>query len=308
MPTLAACGRDVMVRPPSPDFPLTSFAFKLCADDFGLTLGVSAGILEAMGRGRVSATSAMTNMPDWPRAAQDFTGSGVAGELGLHFNLTQGRPLTPMPSFAPKGEFPSLNAVMIGAILGRLPEQEIRAELRAQLDAFEQAAGLAPDFIDGHQHVHGFPGVCDWLADELAARPLPPRFWVRDSSDLMRRILARRVEWTKAVIVARITAGLRRAARLAGLPLNEGFAGFSAFSQKRDYATDFASFLAAPGQRHLVMCHPGHADEALRKMESWSACRANELAFLLSDRFPAVLAQAGARLETADPRQTQPRG
>ncbi|MGA8169409.1 MAG: ChbG/HpnK family deacetylase, partial [Methylocystis sp.] len=38
----------------------------LCADDYALSYGVSAGILEALRAGRLSAVSALTNGPRWP--------------------------------------------------------------------------------------------------------------------------------------------------------------------------------------------------------------------------------------------------
>jgi predicted glycoside hydrolase/deacetylase ChbG (UPF0249 family) len=38
----------------------------ICADDYGLSYGVSAGIIEALEAGRLSAVSALVNGPRWP--------------------------------------------------------------------------------------------------------------------------------------------------------------------------------------------------------------------------------------------------
>ena len=64
-----------------------------------------------------------------------------------------------MSRFAPTGELPAFGRVLRGALSGRLPLAEIADEFRRQIDAFAAAMGREPDFLDGHQHVHAFPGV-----------------------------------------------------------------------------------------------------------------------------------------------------
>jgi predicted glycoside hydrolase/deacetylase ChbG (UPF0249 family) len=187
--------------------------------------------------------------------------------------------------------------------LRRLPEAEIRAEIRAQLDAVADVAGFPPDFVDGHQHVHGLPGIRDWLLEELKSRKLRRDFWIRDSADHVSRILARRLEARKALIVAGLTNGLAKAAQRSGFAANAGFAGFSAFDATRDYAADFATYLKAPGENHLVMCHPGYPDEELRAVEPVVESREVELRFFLSDAFSQVLTAAGAKLADTPPRR-----
>ena len=77
----------------------------LCADDFGLTDGVSRGILELAEAGRISATGAMTNMPGWRRSAQALKPLVGRIGIGLHLNLTVGAPIGPMPVLARGGTF-----------------------------------------------------------------------------------------------------------------------------------------------------------------------------------------------------------
>jgi predicted glycoside hydrolase/deacetylase ChbG (UPF0249 family) len=275
---------------------VTPFAFMLCADDYALSPGVSSGILEAIAAGRLNATSVMTNRPSWPRAAADLRPYSPAVAVGLHFTLTLGAPLGPMPVLAPDGRLPPLGAIVRGAVLGRLPLPEIRAELARQLDAFEDAFGRAPDYVDGHQHVHALPGVRGVLLDELSARGLAGKTWLRDSADRARRIVARRSEIAKAVLVALLGAGFATAARERGFSLNEGFAGFSAFAHGADQQAAFSRYLAAPGARHLVMCHPGRVDAELALLDPVTRARENELDFLLSPAFERVVSAAGARL------------
>ena len=288
---------------------LASFSFKLCADDFALSPSVSDGILEAISAGRLTSTCAMTNQPDWPRAASRLTLYRTLAEFGVHFNLTLGKPITSMPVLAPDDTFPTLGKIILMSLTGRLPEAEIRNEINAQIDAFEDATGVAPDFLDGHQHVHGLPGVRGWLLDELTRRRANHSgFWLRDSSDRFGRIRARKFEARKALIVAGLTRGFGVDARRRGFAVNDGFAGFSPFDASRDFAADFASYLVAPGPQHLVMCHPGHCDEMLRKYENVVESREKELDFLLSDRFSACLQQAGAQLTRPPARVIQALG
>ena len=270
--------------------------FMLCADDYALSPGVSRGILEALAAGRLTATCAMTNRPSWPAAARDLAAFADRADLGLHLNLTAGGPLGDMPAFAPDGYFPKLTSVVVAALLGRLPEAEIRAEIDRQIDAFEQAMGRPPDFVDGHQHVQILPGVRGWLIEALTKRGLAGRVWLRDSSDGVGAILARRVEATKALQVAALASGFARAAHAAGFDTNVGFAGFSSFDPSRSFRRDFARFLVAPGARPLIMCHPGHADSELAAVDEVLESRELELAYLLSPEFMADFAARGAAL------------
>jgi predicted glycoside hydrolase/deacetylase ChbG (UPF0249 family) len=275
---------------------MSSTAFALCADDFALSPAVSRGILEALAAGRLTATSAMTTQKSWPEAAKAFRDLAPHADLGLHFNLTLGRPLGEMPRFAPGGAFPSMNAIAPAAWRRALPRAEIRDELRRQLDAFEAAYGAPPDFVDGHQHVHVLPGIAEDLLAEFSARGLAGKIWMRDSADRPGRIVARGRHWGKALTVAGLARGFRAKARAAGFALNDGFSGFSDFDPPADYGEDFATFLRAPGARPLIMCHPGHVDDELARLDPVTDSRETELAFLLSDRFTQTLGAAGARL------------
>jgi len=279
----------------SPGCPMT-FAFALCADDFALSPAVTAGILEALQAGRLTATCAMTTQPHWAEAAQKFRDFSPDADLGLHFNLTLAGPLGKMPRFAASGAFPAMNAIVPAAWRGALPLDEIRDEIRRQLDAFEQAHGSAPDFVDGHQHVQVLPGVAETLLAELSARGLAGKCWLRDSADRPKRIFSRGKHWGKALTVAGLARGFRKKARAAGFALNDGFAGFSDFNASGDYGADFASYLLAPGAKHLVMCHPGHVDAELARLDPVTDSRESELAFLLSPRFSEVTSGAGAKL------------
>jgi chitin disaccharide deacetylase len=262
----------------------------LCADDFGLTEGVSRGILELARQGRISATSAMTNCEPWPDLAPALAALGDRIGVGLHLNLTTGAPLGSMPVLAPAGRLPPLTQLLRGAVLGRIPQGEVRAEIERQLDAFERCFGVAPAFVDGHQHTHVLPVVRRALLSALAERRLAGRLWLRDPSDAPGSILRRGLSWRKALIVRALAAGFRRDARAAGFATNEGFAGFSPLDGTPP-ALVFRSAFRALGPRPVVMCHPGYADEALRVLDPAVESRPAEMAYLVSADFAALLAE-----------------
>ncbi|MDB5532777.1 MAG: hypothetical protein JWO28_1092 [Hyphomicrobiales bacterium] len=274
---------------------LAALEFILCADDYGLSPAVSRGILEALAAGRLSATGAMTNRPDWPRAARELTAFAGKNWLGVHLNLTLGAPLSAMPGFAPDGALPAIGRIA-RARPADLPGSEIAGEIACQLDAFSQAMGRAPDFVDGHQHVQALAAVRPHLFEQLSRLNLPASFWLRDSSDTLPRILRRRIQILKAGTVAWLGRGFAAEARTRGFAVNDGFAGFSGFDAQADYGGAFDRYLVAPGCRHLIMCHPGHVDAELKAVDPVLESREQELAFFLSDRFKSLLSQRNAAL------------
>ncbi|MGA8171216.1 MAG: ChbG/HpnK family deacetylase, partial [Methylocystis sp.] len=240
--------------------------------------------------------SALTNGPRWPALGRDLARGGFDADIGLHFNLTLGAPLADMPKFARKGVFPPVSEVIRLAMRGKLPMDEIRAEIDRQLDRFEAVMLRPPDFVDGHQHVQALPGIRGVLLDALKQRRLQGKCWLRDSGDGPHRILLRGAQTRKALIVRGLASGFHRAARRAGFVVNDGFAGFSDFNPGHDYAKQFETYLRARGSRHLIMCHPGHVDEDLRAQDPVTVTREQELAFLLSPRFTEMLEQRGVKL------------
>lgn len=271
-------------------------SIALCADDYGLSYGVSVGILKALSAGRLTATSAMVTGPRWPAMGRELARSDADADLGLHLNLTLGHPLGRMASFAPKGDFPAVGVVIRRSVLGQLPEDDIRAEIDRQLDRFEAVMGRPPDHVDGHQHVHMLKGVREPLLAALIARGLAGRVWLRNAGDAPHRITLRRAQTRKALTVRALGIGFSRMAKAQDFRLNDGFAGFSSFRPDRDYARAFESYLRAPGRRHLVMCHPGYVDEDLKAQDPVTTTREQELAFLLSPRLPEMLERRHMRL------------
>lgn len=234
----------------------------------------------------------MTNRPHWPEAARLFQPFADRCQLGLHLNLTCGAPLTLMPGLAPEGKLPEARRLMM--FQGKA---EIQAEIMAQLDAFIQHYGRTPQFIDGHQHVHVLRNIRPALFAALEECGLKDKLWLRDPSDHMLRIVRRGFQIRKALIVSILAHGFGREARRQGYDTNDGFSGFSAFDGIY-YARDFATYLRAMGPKHLIMCHPGHVDDELRRMDRVVEPREKELAFLLGDGARHIVSLMGSHDDT----------
>lgn len=268
----------------------------LCADDFGLADGVSRGIVELAAMGRLSATGAMTNMPGWRRAAPDLRPLRARIGIGLHLNLTTGSPLGPMPILAPSGGFPPLRVLLPKALRRGLDGHEIAGEIGRQLDAFEEAHGEPPAFIDGHQHVHVLPVIRGALFRVLGERGYAGRVWLRDPSDRPAAILRRPVGRSKALVVGSLAWGFSGSAHRAGFQTNRGFSGFAPLDLSVPAARVFQEAFTTLGESPLVMCHPGHVDDELQGLDPAVESRPAELAYLKSDAFGDLLERRGIRL------------
>ena len=268
------------------------FSFCLCADDYAMTPGVSRGILEGLEAGALTATSVMTTGPTWSEAALALLPYVGRADLGLHLNLTSGTPLGPMPVFAPGGRLPTIGALLRMARTGALPLAEVADEFDRQMDRFAVVLGRPPDHVDGHQHVHVIGPLRPVLLAALDKRGWRP--WLRDCADRPTRVLLRGATFGKALGLNVIARRWRIQAEARGFTTNEGFAGYSNFATADDYGALFARYLKHPGARHLVMCHPGYVDDALRHLDPVVETRERELAFLTSENFRRALERASA--------------
>lgn len=262
----------------------------LCADDYAMTNGVSQAIIELAEAGRISAVSAFTNTSHWPSHATWLARARGKVSVGLHFNLTFGSPLAPMPSLVRDGTFPPLGSLVARALLRQLNESELADEFDRQRSAFEAEIGFPPDHVDGHQHVHALPvvrnAVLQVLQQRFARSALKPL--LRDPADSPFRITARGRHALKAATLGVLSAGFGGAARRLGFPCNEGFAGVTSF-EATEVEADFAAARLSPARRQMVMCHPGFLDPELTRMDAIAPRRVAEFKVLSAGGFEAPL-------------------
>lgn len=279
-------------------------AVTLCADDYGLAPGIGIAIRALIEQGRLQATGCMTGSPFWIAEAALLMPLEGRAEFGVHLTLTDHAPLGAMPGLAPDGKLPSIGPLVKRAVARRLDKAEIAAELERQVDAFEAAMGRAPDFLDGHHHIHQLPVIRDVVMDLWRRRLKAKGGWVRSCWENPLAIARRGIDPIRATIIALLGIGLRLKMRAEGVPHNASFRGVYDFSGKVAYSRLFEIFTAAPAPGTLVMCHPGQVDDALRACEWLTDQREVEWRFLASDACALSLADRGITLA---PRPLPPR-
>jgi hypothetical protein len=162
----------------------------------------------------------------------------------------------------------------------------LAAEIHAQFEAFTGAFGTPPDFVDGHQHVHLFPQVRHAVLEATGA--MAPQAWVRQCGSSLP--FARRISDPKGLLIDWLSREFRARAARHGIDTNPTFAGTYTYRLDADFSRIFPRFLEAMPQGGLIMCHPGHVDAELERLDPLTTLREQEYAYFCSDAFPAELA------------------
>ncbi len=142
------------------------------ADDFGLSRDNNAVIVRAFRHGLISSATLMANMPAFAEACALIQREGLHGRVGLHVNLSYGRPLSPALAAQPlfcnaDGEFaPRLprHRLWLSRALREAIDQELQAQWQRCLEH-----GVRPSHLDSHQHMHNIWPIGEQLA-RFAAR------------------------------------------------------------------------------------------------------------------------------------------
>jgi predicted glycoside hydrolase/deacetylase ChbG (UPF0249 family) len=265
----------------------TARRIVVCADDYGISPGVSAAIRELVSRGRLNATSAMVVAPSLTNAEATAMTSlkrdAPRLQIGLHFTLTA--PFRPLSEGFGSATFRPLPATLGSAVFSRLDRARVAAELRAQIDAFSALFGCLPDYVDGHQHVQIFPQIRDAALSVM--RETLPDAWMRQCGRVTP--LAARVRDRKGMLLDLMSAGFRKRAAAAGIAFNPAFAGSYDFGSDPNFTALFPAFLHSLPAGGVVMCHPGFVDDELKALDPLTNLREREYEFFASDAFPDIL-------------------
>ena len=271
----------------------------LTADDFGLHAGIDAAILELAESRRIQALGCMMGGQSWRSSAQRLRNhSSLEAEVGLHLDLTE-RPLERAPR--------PLGLLILDAYTHRLNRRSVRAEIRLQLNAFEATLGRAPDYVDGHQHVHQLPGVRSELLDELASRyPASAQPWLRSTvpgqgaaTDSPVALPAPPPLSTrlKAAFIAGLGGyALKREAHQQGWRMNAALTGVYGFdANAQAYRSLLASWLSHAADGSILMCHPSRSIEP---GDSIGHARLIEYQILAGSDIPSLISQFGLQAQT----------
>lgn len=240
------------------------------ADDFGMSEGVTAGIVEAMDRGIVTGASAMVCDRNH-RAIISRWASSVRGRIGIHLQLTDGTPLSRperVPSLVDEsGRFPRRRDQL------KAPHRdEILLEWRAQMQALRDL-GIEPNHLDTHHTVHQLPVVVEAYRALSEENHLP----VRGAS----------YEFNRQMRDRGIPCAHQYTCLWTGQPVKP-----EAFCRALRV---FALYTPDPGYVEIG-CHPAHVDDELARSSRYTTRREEELAVLCDPQLRRSIEELGYEL------------
>jgi len=265
----------------------------LCADDYALDEGVSAGILSLARQGRLSATSVMVLSPRWAQDAAPLREWRDQLDVGLHLDWTS-------PFAQAAGYGGSLPAMMARSALGVFDAKGgydlVRNVIERQLDAFETQWQRAPDHVDGHQHVHQFAGIRQPLLDVLQRR-----YGTQARKPWLRISRVAQPGWKARVISLFGARAMQRWATHMAWPHVSPLIGAYDFDPREGvYAQHMSTWLRDMPAQAALMCHPAQAvgiDPSVpSSIDPIHPARLRELAYLQSEAFALALQAAQVRL------------
>ncbi|MBI4057051.1 MAG: ChbG/HpnK family deacetylase [Elusimicrobia bacterium] len=252
------------------------------ADDFGISLGVSRGILETHLKGIVTHTSLMPNMPAFSPAVELLKNAPKL-EVGVHGTLTCGSPVSPphqIPSLTESnGQFHSLTAFLLRYWAGLIRKNEIEQEIEAQILRFKEHA-LTPNHLNSHHHIHFLPNIAPIFFKLAQRHHIQGVRWGHPTLSSKRPFLGR------GLCGLQIPRNLLRnyfiKKGIKTTPLPKGFQspdcllGLEHYSPGT-YLNKLRTWLSIPwkGTAELV-CHPGYVDSELTSFDLWTTPRDEE--------------------------------
>jgi chitin disaccharide deacetylase len=276
------------------------------ADDLGWTAGVNRGIAEAHRNGIVTSGSLLANGQAFSEAVElvhETNGLGV----GVHLNLSDGPPIAPreiVPSLLnDSGEFEGgPDSLLLKIATRALVMSQVELEWEAQI-AKVRNASVEPTHLDGHKHVHMLPGLFE-IALRLARRHGIGAIRVSHEASSLRAALATGERRPAVVLKQGVQArGLkvlardaREQAERAGLSTADYFCGIAQTGELTKEGV-LRLLRSLPEGTTELMCHPGYADEALRKTATrLQDSRQTELKILTDTEVRNLVASQGIRL------------
>lgn len=222
------------------------------ADDFNMTFGVCLGILRAIQLGVVRSASIMVNLPGLEECLS--LARGLSLDLGLHINLTFGKPVLPaekVPSLVDSlGNFWRKPVIL----KEKMRIEEAGLEIEAQL-ARAKEYKIPVSHIDSHHHSHTLEGIIDIYTDIAKREGLAAR-----SNDSI----------------------MCRNFKEMSLKTPDNF--IDSFYGEQNVSLENLKEIIRniPDGISEVMCHPGFVDSGLELISSYTYQRMKELEALIN--------------------------
>ena len=281
----------------------------ICADDYGLSPAVSAGIIELIEANRISAVSCMMIGSELESAMQQLRLLKKRIDTGLHLVLTNDQPLT-HPKLDSglvnmQGDLLPFGKLMQNAYKNRIDHEALIKEISVQLKRFTALMGRPPDYIDGHQHIQQLPIIRDAIV-EVAQELLKnnPNTYIR-VSQLPRK-------WLMTTGVSRLGRfflgnffimytgkSMIRLMAQNNIPHNRFLLGYYDYMISNKFADIFHWYLTLhPKENDIFFCHPGYVDQELRNRDSVVDSRIDVLEFLKSNDCMEMMRREDVKINT----------
>ncbi|MBF0447275.1 MAG: ChbG/HpnK family deacetylase [Magnetococcales bacterium] len=281
---------DIMSTPPTA---VSRTKWLVNADDFGLSVGVNHGIIQAYQQGIIRSTTLMANMPAFDHAvelAKDHPGLGV----GVHLNLSWGQPVS-KPALVStlvkgNGDFYSSLLVLAGRIQSGLVDiNQVELEFKKQIQKVCQA-GIVPTHLDTHKHIHLLPTVARGMI--LAAKAFAIcriRRPVETAAPLPI------IHGCRRFMVGMGSRGLPTLLDQFNMVTPDCCAGIAA---RHGLTSEFLQGLLAFHHQGImeIVSHPGYDDAESRHYSRQRLDRTAEIGILTDRRWPTLLAKRGIKL------------
>lgn len=258
------------------------------ADDFGLSEGVSLGVLEAHKEGILTSTTFMVNFP-WADEMATLLREAPELGVGIHLNITTGSPvLDPgkVPSLVGEdGQF----AKSLWHLRFGIDPSDVFREWSAQVEMGMQLLGRHPTHLDTHRYLQAFPGMSEVLVEVARTYNIPAVRCVHPGPDLDPKGFP---TWGPAGLL--VDRYLRRSVAT----LIDSGLQYPQATIAGDFDTDGLLHKLARvrvGVTELI-CHPGRVDDRLRSLSSLQEQREAELAALMAPQVKARVAELGLKL------------
>jgi chitin disaccharide deacetylase len=270
------------------------------ADDYGLTPGISHGILRAHREGIVTSTSVLAIGPAYPKVSHLLAEHPTLG-VGVHLAAVgEDPPLlsrSEVPTlFTKRGHlFEKWSGFLARASLGRVDPDDICREFTAQLELVQEL-GVPITHLDAHQHLHLWPPMCRVVLDLARRFDIPavrvPRYRPTSITGVGVTVLGHRLARCAG------QAGLLHPADAVGIEV--------AGKLDNPRLRRLLGRMAARGRPTVELTvHPGEDDDPDRVRYRWGYRWPEEMEALIGDPARRAVADFGFTLGTyadlADP-------
>ena len=277
------------------------------ADDLGWTEGVNRGIVEAHRRGLVTSSSLLANGRAFESAVAAAQSNPQLG-IGVHLNLSDGPPTAPAEEvhglLNEGGHLEEGPESLLLRIASRsLAVEEVEREWDAQIQKV-RSAGIEPTHLDGHKHVQMLPGLYE-IALRLAKKHGIRAIRVAHEESTLRSVLSSAGQRRTGVVLKQgvqarglklLAPDAREMAEHAGIATADYFCGIAQTGALTREGVEKLLESLPDGTTEL-MCHPGYADEELRRTGTrLQESRETELQILTDAKVRKLVATRGIRL------------